>query len=80
MDDYASSDDDYQFSDQEDSDVELIENDDRNFQLLSSKAPSAQVFPFDLIFPISHYQTFHFFIYLFSNDFYMCFFCYRVGF
>ncbi|WJX51541.1 putative E3 ubiquitin-protein ligase ari2 [Trifolium repens] len=43
MDDYASSDDDYQFSDQEDSDVELIENDDRNFQLLSSKAPSAQV-------------------------------------
>ncbi|WJX45491.1 putative E3 ubiquitin-protein ligase ari2, variant 3 [Trifolium repens] len=43
MDDYGSSDDDYQFSDQEDSDVELIENDDRNFQLLSSKAPTAQV-------------------------------------
>jgi hypothetical protein len=65
MDDYGSSDDDYQFSDQEDSDVELIENDDRNFQLLSSKAPTAQVFPFDLIFPFSHYQTFQLFFFIF---------------
>ncbi|GAU15722.1 hypothetical protein TSUD_89460 [Trifolium subterraneum] len=42
MEDYGSSDDDYQFSDQEDSDVEL-ENDDRNFELVSSKGPTAQV-------------------------------------
>ncbi|TKY45501.1 E3 ubiquitin-protein ligase ARI1 [Spatholobus suberectus] len=43
MEDYASSDDDYHYSsDQEDS-VDAIENDDQDYALLSSKGPTTQV-------------------------------------
>ncbi|KAI5388643.1 carbonyl reductase (NADPH-dependent) ari1 [Lathyrus oleraceus] len=38
MEDYGSSDDDYRYSDQEESDCELYENNDQNFELLSSTA------------------------------------------
>lgn len=50
MDDYASSDDDYRYSDQEDSVDDAFENDDHDYQLLGSKGPTTQVFssfPFD---------------------------------
>ncbi|XP_027354770.1 probable E3 ubiquitin-protein ligase ARI1 isoform X1 [Abrus precatorius] len=42
MDDYASSDDDYRYSDREDS-VDPFENDDQDFPFLSSKGPTTQV-------------------------------------
>ncbi|KAJ1382974.1 Zinc finger, RING-type [Sesbania bispinosa] len=43
MDDYPSSDDDYRYSDQEDSVDDAFENDDHDYQLLSSKGPTTQV-------------------------------------
>ncbi|WJX51535.1 RBR-type E3 ubiquitin transferase [Trifolium repens] len=45
MEDYGYSDNygDYHFSDQEDSELKLLQNDVHNFQVPSSKAPTAQV-------------------------------------
>lgn len=55
MEDYGSSDDDYRYSDQEESDCELYENNDQNFELLSSTAQVlflsiSLIFPFLLFF------------------------------
>jgi hypothetical protein len=48
MEDYGYNDNygDYHFSDQEDSELELLQNDVHNFQVPSSKAPTAQVLIF----------------------------------
>lgn len=52
MDDYASSDDDYNYSDDQDSVGDVFANDDLDFPLVSSKGSTTQVSPFYLIFPI----------------------------
>ncbi|CAL0334149.1 unnamed protein product [Lupinus luteus] len=43
MDDYVISDDDYQYSDDQDDSVEAYENDETDYQLITSKGPNTQV-------------------------------------
>lgn len=77
MDDYASSDDDYRYSDQEDSVDDAFENDDHDYQLLGSKGPTTQVFssfPFDF-YSFTAVPNFIFFLFVWNGTVFGFCFC-----